>query len=148
MYYVKATEEDYVRAYAMMKDATRDYLDATLATLDIEENEFANLFRSVGEVFVAKQDEVMTGFYWIERRDEVLHIHGIILDEPYRHQGHGRAMMSTIEKTHAGEVKDIELGVKTNNTPAINLYKSLGYKVVKTHEAIGFYIMRKRIKQT
>ncbi len=62
------------------------------------------------------------------------HVISIAVRSNYRHRGIGRKLMVYAMKAlkeHYG-AEEIYLEVRVSNTPAINLYKKLGFKIVKT----------------
>jgi ribosomal protein S18 acetylase RimI-like enzyme len=65
----------------------------------------------------------------------------IYLDKKYRGQGLGRKIMEDEIRDH----DSIRLNVYKSNEHAINLYKSLGFKV--TEDSDGRYIMRLKNKK-
>ncbi len=66
------------------------------------------------------------------------HIISIAIDPKYRGLGLGKALMKELERRlRSYGVNTVKLEVSVNNHIAINLYKSLGYKVVK--RISGYY---------
>jgi len=60
------------------------------------------------------------------------HIISIAIDPRYRGLGLGKALMKELERRlRSYGVNTVKLEVSVNNHVAINLYKSLGYKVVR-----------------
>lgn len=62
-------------------------------------------------------------------QDEYIGLYDIVIDNPYRKQGYGKKLVANILKLGAKDgAKHSYLQVLQNNTPAIKLYSSLGYK--------------------
>jgi len=85
------------------------------------------------------------GFYWVEKRGDILHLHGIILRGEFQGHGLGREAMLQIEDEHGAGISAIELGVHRGNAAAKRLYENLGYVVVRELDDIHFDIMRKTL---
>jgi hypothetical protein len=49
-----------------MRAGTGDYLFHSLVLMQITWEQFARLFRTVGQVFGIYQEKQLVGFYWIE----------------------------------------------------------------------------------
>ncbi len=65
---------------------------------------------------------------------------GIAVIEGQQGKGFGRAMMQQlIKEGQKAEVGKIKLSVDNDNTAAITLYKSLGFKEVAKKETFSFY---------
>ena len=75
----------------------------------------------------------------------------MIIDEKKRKQGYGYYLLNyCIEKIKNKNCNNITLEVKTNNTPAINLYKKLGFDIVATRSKYyndqDGYLMKKDLR--
>ncbi|MEZ0345745.1 MAG: ribosomal protein S18-alanine N-acetyltransferase [Infirmifilum sp.] len=63
-----------------------------------------------------------------ESEDE-LHVHSIAVADWFRGRGVGKKLMEeTLTLARRKKIKRVRLEVKTDNTPAINLYEKLGFK--------------------
>lgn len=61
------------------------------------------------------------------------HLISIAVLPKYQHQGIGQALMQEIMKAMVGyEAKECYLEVRVTNTPAISLYKKLGFQIART----------------
>ena len=69
------------------------------------------------------------GFYWVERKTDVLHIRRLFLAASHRSRGIGGRLMRRFEAMGAGALR---LEVWENN-PACAFYECLGYQAVATH---------------
>ena len=70
------------------------------------------------------------------RRSGYGHIVSICVDPDYRRRGVGRALMLEVERRlrEIFSVCNVRLEVRISNYPAINLYRSLGYRAVEVIE--------------
>jgi len=59
------------------------------------------------------------------------------LDEDFRGKGLGRFLLSSAIRELRGRVRRVILDVRKTNVRAINLYRSLGFRVVRERE--GYY---------
>lgn len=134
--------EEYTRFLDLMRAEAGDYLERTLALMELPWEEFAQLFQTVGEVLALLKEE-SAGFCWLERRDEVLHLHAIVIKESCRGRGIGTRTLHLLEERNRGAVESIELGVHTSNVGARQLYRRLGYERVHFMEELNFEILRK-----
>jgi len=87
------------------------------------------------ELFLVAEigNEVVGYVSAVVRREGVGHVISICVDPQHRRKGIGRRLMQEVEKAliELFGVKSIRLEVRVSNTAAINLYKSLGYRIVK-----------------
>jgi ribosomal protein S18 acetylase RimI-like enzyme len=143
--YQPAKDEEYEECFELMHDAA-DYLESTLELMEMSSDEFSKLFRKVGQVYTVREGDELAGFYWIEQRENLLHLHGLILAEPFRGKGFGTQILRTLEDQYRDSVDAIELGVHESNARAIKLYERLGFETVKNLDDLGFLIMQKRLQ--
>jgi len=120
--------------------------DSGLRFLGLSLEQFAGLFRTVGEVRAVVSDGSVAGFLWLELRERELHIHGIILLPDFRGRGLGGQAIASAQREFAGRIDVIELGVQLANTSAIGFYEHLGFVRHDTKTAPGFQIMRLPIR--
>jgi ribosomal protein S18 acetylase RimI-like enzyme len=138
-----STANDYDWAFELMLETTASYIYKVLDMMKISLDEFKDMMKKTGEVYILKENEKPIGFYWIETRDHRLHIHAICIHKDHQGKGYGKYLMNEIfEKREVG-IHAIELGVEMNNDVAITLYKKLGFIIVNQLEDLGFYIMEK-----
>ncbi|MFE9634966.1 GNAT family N-acetyltransferase [Streptomyces sp. NPDC006463] len=72
---------------------------------------------------------VPVGHVWLAPGDEGAYVFDVEVDAEYRGRGHGRHLMLLAERTAlAGGHRVLGLHVFTDNTPALRLYESLGYR--------------------
>ena len=68
-----------------------------------------------------------------------VHIEDMVVDETFRHQGLGQALMERVHQwAREKEVKEVELGVWEFNAAAQSLYEKLGYRTTRR-------VMRKQL---
>jgi ribosomal protein S18 acetylase RimI-like enzyme len=143
--YKPARDEQYDEFLKLMRQATDTDYEGVLELMGMNWEEFAGSFRTLGQVYGICDEDDLAGFYWIELRGDVLHLHGLILDEGFRGRGLGTGVLKKIEAEYRDQVRCIELGVDQTNTRAKHLYESLGYQVVESLDDVGFYIMQKEL---
>lgn len=131
--------------FDLMRTEASEYLKDSLWLIGLTVSAFRAKFKSVGEVVEIQCDGEPAGFYWIEKRGDILHLHGIILRCEFQGRGLGREAMRWIESEHGRGMAAIELGVYRDNAAARRLYDSLGYVVVNQLDDIHFDIMRKTL---
>jgi ribosomal-protein-alanine N-acetyltransferase len=89
-------------------------------------------------VIVHEPDQRMAGYiiYW-QIRDEV-QITNIALHPDFRGRGIGATVLTVILKEVRGKgATFVTLEVRSSNTPAVSLYRKLGFKVLGTRK--GYY---------
>lgn len=141
-----AAAEDYDQFLEWTRNETVGYLGPTLELMQMTWAEFESLFRTVGRVYGIYEDGLPAGFYWIEERGSILHLHGLILLESFRGRGIGTEVLTHVEDRYQGKVDAIELGVHESNARARSLYERLGFETVKVLDDLGFYVMQKRLE--
>ena len=122
-----------------------DYLQDTLRLMKMSKDEFDHLFRTVGQVYCVYDDAQMSGFYWIEKRENTLHLHGLVLKTQFHGKGIGTQILEKLVTENHGKVKEIELGVHDSNVRAIKLYERHGFETVKTLTDLNFRVMRRQL---
>lgn len=141
-----ATSEQYDEFFQLMQKEAADYLQHTMELMQITPEQARYLFECVGQVYGIYQGDQWAGFYWIEERDEILHLHGLILREEFQGQGIGTQVLEMLERDYRSRVAAIELGVHQSNAKAKLLYERLGYQTIKYLPELGFYIMQKPLE--
>ncbi len=96
-----------------------------------------------GEYFVSVyEDRTLIASAWIKAPAESYVIRQVFVLPEYRGKGIGRFLMEHILAHLKPKAKPIVLYVDPANTPAINLYKSLGFVLHKTGSRFGdMYIL-------
>ena len=144
--YVAAEPEQYGQFLKMLREEMKDYLERTIEIMRITWEEFEKLFFTRGEVLGIYEDSRLAGFYWIEKRESVLHVHALVLKEGFRGRGIGTNVLRMLEAQYGGSVDAFELGVHESNLRARALYEREGFRTVEVLARLGFTIMQKRIK--
>ncbi len=146
--YRPAREDEFDRLFDLMQSEAGDYLRKAMKLMNISEQRFKNLFMTVGELYAIYDDERIAGFYWIEKREKILHLHGLVVSSEFQGRGIGRSVMKMLEDEFKDDFEIIELGVHESNIKARDLYQKLGYTVVRKLPEIGFLVMQKRLKRS
>jgi ribosomal protein S18 acetylase RimI-like enzyme len=139
------TPEQYNLFLQWMWDDGQDYMERTMRLMKLTWDEYAEIFRTLGKVYAIYQDANLAGFYWIEEREDTLHLHGLILIPAFQRKGIGTSILTMLEQKFTGKMRQIELGVYQQNSGAIRLYKKLGFQVTQTLDDLHFYIMQKQL---
>ncbi len=86
------------------------------------------------DVFISQAIDKWVGMIIFKQdSDGVWSIKSLWVEPDYRKQGIGKMLMEkAIESAKENHVSLIELGVNTESESAINLYKSLGFEIVRT----------------
>ena len=124
--YEPARMEQYEEFLQLMWSEVKDYLERTIELMQMTWEEFARLFKTQGQVEGIYQDGQLAGFYWIEERGQVLHLHGLIVKEQFRGQGIGTQVLEMLATRYKTSMTTIELGVQRSNEHARRLYERLG----------------------
>jgi len=144
--YVPAKPEQYEEFLQLLREEMKAYLERTIEIMKISWEEFEKLFFTRGRVLGIYEDGHLAGFYWVEERDNVLHIHALVLREGFRGRGIGTEVLRRLEAQHGASVSAFELGVHESNLRARALYEREGYRTVETLAHLGFTIMQKAIR--
>lgn len=143
--YATPTSEQYDQFLQMMWDDGQEYWENTLRIMKMTWEQYAQIFRTLGEVHAIYKDTRLAGFYWTEHREDTLHLHGLILKPEFRGQGIGTAVLTKLSDGFSGKVARIELGVYQTNAGAIRLYQRLGFTITRSRDDLHFYIMQKAL---
>lgn len=143
----QAKQEQYDELFQIMLEYSSDYLQNAVTRLNISTNQFKELFKTVGKVYVVYAQKEIAGFFWIEKREDVLHIHALIIKNEFQGKGLGRGILNLIQNEYNLGAKVLELGVHLSNNRAINLYENFGFVRIKQLDDIGFIIMQKHLEK-
>jgi len=141
--FIDAAPDQYDQFMIMMKEELDDYLEPSLEQVGLTWEEYGEVFRTVGDVCEINFDGAAVGFYWIELRAHVLHIHALILKPEFQNKGIGGAVLNILDENFRDRAKTMELGVHESNNGARALYERRGFKAVRKLDDIGFIIMQK-----
>ena len=87
-------------------------------------------------ILLLRKDDSTIGYCWTCTLGDVPHAVGVIsmigIDPAYRGKGLSRpVLLAGMEYLRSRDVKYIQLDVDSENTPAVKLYSSIGFKVVE-----------------
>jgi GNAT superfamily N-acetyltransferase len=68
------------------------------------------------------------GYILIKKRDMSIHIWDLVVDSRFRRMGIGKGLMEYVETYAKNDYQYSSLAVMEDNTPAIGLYRKLGYE--------------------
>ena len=129
----------------LMRDEAHEYLRRTMELMQLTQEQFNHLFRTIGHVHGIYEGERLAGFYWIEERERVLHLHALILRSEFQGRGIGTEVLNMLASGYKGTMSSIELGVHVSNERAIRLYEQQGFRTVKQLDDVKFRIMQKQL---
>lgn len=121
------------------------YLQPKLDLIQMTYEQFGHYFRDIGQVYTICENNRLLGYYWIEKRGAILHLHGLTVNELFRNRGIGTHILKMLESTYKYRMQAIELEVHRSNQRAKALYERCGYRVREDDRASGFFIMRKEL---
>jgi ribosomal protein S18 acetylase RimI-like enzyme len=140
-----ASAEQYAECMQLMLDEAGSYLEGTLKATQMSMDEFNHLLRTVGTLYAIYDDKQLAGFYWIEEREKVLHLHALLLKQQFHGKGIGTQILNMLASKYKGTMTTIELGVHESNEGAIRLYERNGFNTVKQLIDLKFRIMQKTL---
>lgn len=79
------------------------------------------------EVLVSKDQNEITGFVTVGKKNNRADIGIIAVDESHRGKGIGKALMFSAENYYSGKLKSIQVVTQEDNLAACKLYESCGY---------------------
>jgi ribosomal protein S18 acetylase RimI-like enzyme len=145
--FLPAKPEQYDDLFQLMLDDAADYLNCAPALMQLTREQFAEHFRTVGQVYGIYQDAHLVGFMWVEERPPLLYLHGLVVRSRYQGQGMGSAALQWLINTYRSRFSAIELGVHQSNVRARTLYERTGYQTVAFLDELGFYIMQRPLSE-
>ena len=93
--------------------------------------------------FIALDNNKIVGFLVSFKRETKIWLHQIAVDKNFRKKGIASKLLNMLEEKLVDAT--IEFSVKENNSNAIRLYESIGYKKIKYNEQIDQIIYSKKI---
>ena len=142
LHYKPAADDQYNVFWQLLQREAADYMVRTLELMQMSGEEFLQLFRTVGQVYGIYCGDALAGFFWIEERTPIAHLHGLILDRAFQGRGIGTQVLTMLADRYTGNMDAIELGVHASNVEARRLYAKLGYQTVKSLPDLDFHIMQ------
>ena len=132
--YVK-TDKEQTKALMQLVDEFIDHEDKTNT---------AERVLSRGTVKLLKVGDEYVGFliYIHNSHKNLYHISAICIGKAYRHKGYGEALLLAFIAKH----DNVFIGVRSENTAALSLYKKVGFKVIQTgnEEGMNFTLLNYR----
>ncbi len=86
------------------------------------------------KIFVCERNSAIIGFAHLRYYPRGIVMLGFGVLENFRSQGIGKQILSFVVKLAEKSHEPIYLKVKKNNRPAVSLYKSFGFKIIKSKE--------------
>ena len=93
--------------------------------------------------FIALNNNKIVGFLVSLKKETKIWLHQIAVDKNFRKKGIASKLLNMLEEKLVDAT--IEFSVKENNSNAIRLYESIGYKKIKYNEQIDQIIYSKKI---
>jgi ribosomal protein S18 acetylase RimI-like enzyme len=146
--YKLITQDEYDNFLQLLLNEAADYLSHTLELMQMSLEEAQALFRATGQVFAIYQDAALAGYYWIEERGDILHLHGLVLRQECQGQGIGSQVLAMLAEQYAQKMTAIELGVHQSNVKARQLYERVGYQVVKYLDDLGYFVLQRPLTKS
>jgi ribosomal protein S18 acetylase RimI-like enzyme len=139
--YSPATPKQVNEFLSLLRSDT-GYITNTLNLMQMTWEQFAQMVRTTGHIFAICQDEQVAGYYWIEERERILHLHGIVVKGSYQSQGIGTAVLTMLRDQYRDSLDAIELGVHESNSRARKLYERLGFRLLMYLKDLGYYVLQ------
>lgn len=146
--YSDADRQARAEYYRLMWEETGEYLKSSVAAIGLDENRFEDHFHRTGRVRGIIAGGADAGFLWIEKREDVLHIHALILRREFQRRGLGKIIIGDLMDEFSRDCRIMEMGVYHRNEPALKLYKNLGFKTTRELKDIGYLVMQKPLIAT
>ncbi len=143
-----ATKEAREAFLTLLWAEAGELLEAVQRLMGLDPEALKGFVHTVGTVYVLLHGEAEVGYLWIEKRQRVLHVHGIVMKDGFRGQGLGTSVFRSLEESYAGSVDTIELGVHRTNGRAERWYRSLGFATFAELEDLGFTVLQKPLPHT
>lgn len=147
MEYRKPTAEERDELLQMILDQLGGQSESALTFLGLTPAQFAQIYRTTGEVRVVRDAATDVGYVWIEERDRTLHVHAIILRPSARGRGIGTRVFQALVAEFSPRVDELELGVQDENAASVRFYERVGFRRIPTETAPGFSVMRLPVRK-
>ncbi len=145
IHFVSANATDKADLLNWMQTELADQFNRINEVMGISPEQFVQIYQTTGEVRVIRKDHETTGFAWIEKRENTLHVHALFILPAFRRQGIGTAFFRELENEFSGKVEFLELGVEEVNHNAIALYQKQGFDTFRKIPELGYWVMRKQL---
>lgn len=133
----------YIEHLELLKNGDNEYPELATALKQISWQEFEELFYRVGEVISIYNGGKYAGFYWVEIRGHILHLHSLVIKDEYRGRGIGGEVLKKLENTYRDTIDAIELGLHETNQRVLAFYQKEGFETKDIIEDIGLIILQK-----
>jgi GNAT superfamily N-acetyltransferase len=139
------TDQHYEALLELVYHQRSAYLDPLLDLVELTWEQFGRYFRATGTAYRICLDSDLVGLCWVEERQEVLFLLGLIVNSERQGLGLGTQSLAWLERHCPASVWAIELQVHASNPRARTLYERMGYRVIEFDSGSGFYRMRKPV---
>src|SRR5512143_3221770 len=102
-----ATPGEHDEFLCLLREEAAEYLDRTMGLMGMSWEEFERIARTVGRILAIRRDGAAVGFYWIEERGRVMHLHGLAVKREFQGQGIGTETLRALITEHRGAVDTI-----------------------------------------
>lgn len=137
-----ASNEEIEEFLTELKKEEGEYLEKTLSQMDISWEAFSLMAKTIGTVWQVEREREGVGFYWIEERGKIVHLHGLLIKPEEQGKGIGTEILHHLLTQYKGRMDAIELGVHESNQRAKQLYGRLGFREVRYLEDLGYFILQ------
>jgi ribosomal protein S18 acetylase RimI-like enzyme len=141
------TDQHYEALLELVYHQRSAYLDPLLDLIELTWEQFGNYFRSTGIAYQIILDGKLVGVCWVEERQEVLFLLGLVVKPEQQGLGLGTQALVWLEQNCQASIRAIELQVHDSNPRARKLYERMGYRVVELDRDSGFYLMEKPVNE-
>ena len=135
------TEQQFDELLEIIYHQTTTYLNPVLDLIELTWDQFGEYFRSTGTAFRICQEGKLVGLCWVEERQGVLMLLGLIVKPAYQRQGIGTLALDWLQNHCTREIAAIELQVHRSNPRAKALYERMGYREKIFDPDSGFYTL-------
>lgn len=87
--------------------------------------------------YFIEKDGIIVGYIGFNKIIDEGYIYNVAVHPDFRRKGLGRALVDYVIKAHSSKLAFLTLEVRPSNTPAIELYRSFGFK--KAGERRDYY---------
>ena len=137
-----ASVDERTRLFDLIRADAATYLGSGLDLIGFTWEELAQAMGTVGWTAAATVDDRVVALLWLELRNEVLHVHAIVVVPEWRRLGIGPRVLRRLAEEHRGDARVVELGVHDSNGAARRMYDALGFEVVAVRPEAGFSVLR------
>lgn len=140
------TDRHYDALLELVYHQKTAYLDPLLDLIELTAEQFGQHFRATGVAHRVCLDGELVGICWIEERQPVLTLLGLVIQPERQGAGLGTQVLAWLENHPPPGITAIELQVHVSNPRAQALYERVGYQQAAYDPGSGFFTMRKALK--